>query len=239
MADRRAPALVARPRGFNGARLGEPYVYRWIDLEPTDVSWNALAERQGCVVALALLPVFAGLGIASGAWFGLELGLLFWFWTVPIMQAIGFSSTKRSDQEPVPKTVRREAYIEYADDDFYFVVEDNGKARIWQPWSLVRRFEKTAYWPMFGDAGKSPYETGWHAIAMTPDVGKPWMIGSSIEGEAALRERFTALDDRFGEAARQKFMRAYEARKKSAAVASQNEASSVGARARDGVPVKL
>ncbi|MFX8899262.1 hypothetical protein ABTN01_19170, partial [Acinetobacter baumannii] len=84
--------------------------------------------------------------------------------------------------------MRREAYIEYADDDFYFVVEDNGKARIWQPWSLVRRFEKTAYWPMFGDAGKSPYETGWHAIAMTPDVGKPWMIGSSIEGEAALRE---------------------------------------------------
>ena len=106
--------------------------------------------------------------------------------------------------------------IEYAEGNFYFVLEDDGKARIWQPWELVRQFEKVDYWSMFGDAGASPYKTGWHAIAMTPLVGRPWMIGSTIEGEAYVRERFTELDARFSADTRAQFMRAFEARKSSA-----------------------
>ena len=168
--------------------------------------------------------------------------MLLAFWTLPIVSYAGFALTRRQDEEPVPKAVRREAYIEYAGEEFYFVLEVDGKAQIWQPWSLVRRFERTGYWAMFGDAGQSPYKTGWHAIAMTPDTGMPWLIGSTIEGEGVVRERFTALDARFSEFARAEFMRAYEARMKSAQ--SRAEVPTDGseperAPRREGVPRKL
>ncbi len=234
--------LLARLPGFRGTRLGEPYVYRWVDLEPTQRTWNELAERQGCALAAVAMPLAAGMGYLGGGEFGFSLGLLFSFWALPIMRSFGWGLAPRRDQEPVPKAVRREAYIEYAEDDFHFVLEVNGKAEIWQPWSLVRRFEKTAYWPMFGDAGESPFKTGWHAIAMTPDTGKPWMIGSTIEGESEVRARFTELDRRFSEFARADFMRAYEARKKSARSRAETDTdgSDTDVRPRrEGVPRKL
>lgn len=233
---------VAREAGFRGARLGEPYVYRWVDQEPTDKTWHELADRKGCAMAAAAIPIWAGLGWLIDGQFGFSLGLYLALMTGPIVMAIGFGRAKRHDKEPVPKAVRREAYIEYAEDDFHFVLEVNGKVDLWQPWSLVRRFEKTAFWPMFGDAGESPYKTGWHAIAMTPDTGKPWLIGSTIEGEGEVRARFTELDRRFSEFARADFMRAYEARKKSAqsrSDATGEDVHSDPSRRRDGVPPKL
>jgi hypothetical protein len=199
--------------GFRGARLGEPYIYRWVDQEPTQSTWTDLANRKGCLWVLLGLPaawigglLFGGVGLFS-------IAVLASVHIVAMLHSIGYSRSERTDGEPVPKPVRREAYIEYSEGDFYFVLEDDGKARIWQRWELVRQFEKVDYWPMFGDAGASPYKTGWHAIVMTPLVGAPWMIGSTIEAEAAVRERFTELDARFSADTRARFLRAYEARK--------------------------
>lgn len=223
-------------------RLGDPYVYRWVDQEPTRKSWADLAERKGCLLAVAAVPIwiYGGWLVAGSTGFG--FGLLFAAWTAPIALQMGWDSAGRNDKEPVPRAVRREAYIEYANNDFHFVLEVDGKAIIWQPWSLVRRFEKTAFWPMFGDAGESPYKTGWHAIAMTPDSGQPWLIGSTIEGESVVRERFTALDARFSEFARADFMRAYEVRRRRAAAQldmSADESVDETPPRRDGVPRKL
>ena len=164
------------------------------------------------------------------------------------LQAAGFAAAPRTDGEPVPKPVRREAYIEYAWGQFYFVLEEDGKARIWQPWELVRQFEKVDYWSMFGDAGGLPRKTGWHAIAMTPLVGQPWLDRfDRIEAEAEVRERFTELDARFSADTRTRFMRALEARKSSTSrqTVPQTEAQTEpdgGAPARPaakGVPDKL
>lgn len=203
-------------KGYHGARLGEPYVYRWIDQEPTKKTWTDLANRKGCLWAAVGLPLtwyaallFGGVGLFA-------IAVLLSAFIGSMLHVIGYSVAGRTDGEPVPKPVEREAYIEYTDGDFYFVVEDDGEARIWQPWELVRQFEKVDYWAMFGDAGASPYKTGWHAIAMTPLVGRPWMIGSTIEAEAVVRERFTELDARFSADTRARFLRALEARKSAA-----------------------
>lgn len=226
-----------RTAGFRGVRLGPPYEYRWVDQHPTVKTWQDLAKRNGRLWAAAAVPIWAFGGWVLGGPFGLSCGLLFSFWTFPIALELGEGAAHRADEEPVPRAVRREAYIEYANDDFYFVLEVDGEPNIWQPWSLVRQFEKTAYWPMFGDAGASPYKTGWHAIAMTPDTGRPWLICSTIEGEAEVRERFTALDASFGPAARAAFMRAYELRK-SPSRASEGGGRPSGGRG-DGIPKEL
>ena len=36
-------------KGYRGARLGEPYIYRWVDQEPTAQTWTDLAHRKGCL----------------------------------------------------------------------------------------------------------------------------------------------------------------------------------------------
>lgn len=228
-----------RAAGYRGARLGEPYEYRWVDQEPTRKTWADLAERKGCLWAVVAVPIWTYGGWVLGGPTGFGFGLLLAFWTFPIALEMGAEAAGRRDKEPVPRAVRREAYIEFADNDFHFVLEVDGKPFIWQPWSLVQQFEKTAYWPMFGDAGESPYKTGWHAIAMTPDTGSPWLIASTIEGEAAVRERFTALDARFGPASRAAFMRAYEARQRAnQPKTSVDESRASGSRG-DGIPKEL
>lgn len=199
--------------GFRGARLGEPYVYRWVDQEPSKRTWTDLANRRGLLWVLIGLPVAWLAGLLFGGVGFFSIAVLLSAYIGVMLHGIGFSRSGRTDGEPVPKPVRREAYIEYREGDFHFVLEEDGKARIWQPWELVRQFEKVEYWPMFGDAGASPYKTGWHAIAMTPLIGAPWLIGSTIESESAVRERFTELDARFSADTRARFMRAYEARK--------------------------
>jgi hypothetical protein len=202
-------------KGYRGARLGEPYIYRWVDQEPTAQTWTDLANKKGCLWVLIGLPCawFVGFVFGGGALLGFLV--LLSAHIVNLLHGVGFAAAPRTDGEPVPKPVRREAYIEYAMGEFYFVLEEDGKARIWQPWEFVRQFEKVDYWSMFGDAGASPYKTGWHAIAMTPLVGRPWMIGSTIEAEAEVRERFTELDARFSADTRARFMRALEARQSS------------------------
>lgn len=228
-----------RAAGYRGARLGEPYEYRWVDQEPTRTSWADLAERKGKLWAVAGFPIWACGGWVLGGPTGFGFGLLLAFWTLPIALGMGEEAAGRRDKEPVPRAVRREAYIEYADNNFHFVLEVDGKAVIWQPWSLVRQFEKTAFWPMFGDAGESPYKTGWHAIAMTPDTGRPWLIASTIEGEAEVRERFTSLDARFGPASRAAFMRAYDVRQRASQPTSPAGGTRPSGNRADGVPKEL
>ena len=211
--DSLSPGSRQAEKGYRGARLGEPYIYRWLDQEPTSQTWEDVAENKGFLWAVIGLPLCWAAGWLLGV---LEISILISTTIASMLYGLGFAAAKRTDEEPVPKLVRRVAYIEYAEGNFYFVLEDDGKARIWQPWELVRQFEKVDYWSMFGDAGASPYKTGWHAIAMTPLVGRPWMIGSTIEGEAYVRERFTELDARFSADTRAQFMRAFEARKSSA-----------------------
>jgi len=233
-------------KGFRGARLGEPYVYRWVDQEPTSRTWTDLANKKGCLWVLLGLPLTWAAGMVFGGEGLFSIAVLLSAYIVVMLHGMGYAAATRSDGEPVPKQVPREAYIEYAEGDFYFVLEVGGQAQIWQPWALVRQFEKVDYWHMFGDAGASPYKTGWHAIAMTPAVGRPWLIGSTIEGEAAVRERFTELDARFSADTRTRFMRAYEVRKSAAARQTLPEAGAPALsndtppRATDkGVPRKL
>ena len=51
-------------------------------------------------------------------------------------------------------------------------------------------------------------KTGWHAIMMTPAVGAPWCIVSTIEGMSEVRERHSFLNAKFGADARERFRRA-------------------------------
>jgi hypothetical protein len=202
-------------RGYRGARLGEPYEYRWVDQQPTSQTWADLADKRGCWGAFLGILIVLAIGIIGGARdFGWVIFAYLAFSIVVFGMQHYFRDKGRTDNEPVPRAVRREAWIEFYEGEFFFTLAVDGKPEIWQPWPLVRRFEKVDYWSMFGDAGKSPYQTGWHAIAMTPATGKPWLIGSTIEGEAEVREKFTALDQRFSDEACARFMRAYEVQKK-------------------------
>lgn len=199
---------VAADKGVHGARLGPEYAYQWVDQVPTAKSWEDLAKRRGCLFAALAVPIWACGGWLLGGPFGFACGLLLSFWTLPIALQTGEQTAGRGDKEPVPRPVAREAFIEYANGDFYFVVTDDGRARIWQPWDQVRTFEHADYWATFGDAGASPYKTGWHAIMMTPAVGAPWCIVSTIEGMSEVRERHSFLNAKFGADARERFRRA-------------------------------
>lgn len=197
---------VAADKGVHGARLGPEYAYRWVDQVPTITTWEDLAKRRGCLWAAAAVPIWGFGGWVLGGQFGFALGLLLSFWTLPIALQFG-AEAGRGDKEPVPRAVTREAFIEYANGDFYFVVTEDARARIWQPWDQVRTFEHADYWATFGDAGASPYKTGWHAIIMTPAVGAPWCIVSTIEGMSEVRERHSFLNAKFGADARERFRR--------------------------------
>jgi len=219
--------LGRRPaeKGYRGARLGSPYIYRWVDLEPTNRTWRNHAERRGFRGAIAGIFLVAIASYAFGGERGFILGSLFLGVFGAAAGGLLGQFWGRTDSEPVPKRVRREAYIEYDDGDFNFVLEEDGKVCFWQRWELVRQFEKVEYWPMFGDAGASPYKTGWHAIVMTPLVGKPWLIASTMEGDAELRDRFTNLDARFSADTRTVFMRALDAGKSAASGTSPTKAT--------------
>lgn len=205
--------FVRALRGYRGARLGPPYEFSWIDKEPTKTTWEEVASRRGCLwLAVGMPCVFYIAYLLGGP---MAVGLLFLVSSLPAYALFGFGhSRSRSDGEPVPKAVSREAWIEHDDGVFYFALAVDGKPEICQPWELVGQFERADYWSMFGDAGASPYKTGWHAIVMTPPVGRPWLIASTIEAEAAVRDRFSKLDARFSAEARTRFMRQVEAQKK-------------------------
>jgi len=207
-----APKSVLR--GYRGARLGAPYELSWVDQEPTDQTWSDLADKRGCWGAFLGILIVIAIAIIGGA---RDFGWVIFAYLTCVLVVGGlhsyFRSKGRVDKEPVPRAVRREAWIEFFEGEFFFTLAVDGKPEIWQPWPLVRRFEHVKYWPMFGDAGQCPYKTDWHAIAMTPASGRPWLIGSTIEGEAAVREKFTALDERFSDEACARFLRAYEAQK--------------------------
>jgi hypothetical protein len=211
---------VPAPRGFRGARLGPPYEFSWVDKEPTSKTWEEAARQRGCLWLVVGLPCVVYIVFQFGGSTGLVL--LFLISALPVFLLFELGRTRgRSDGEPVPKLVRREAWIEHEDGVFHFSLAVNGRPQIWEPWELVGQFERADYWPMFGDAGASPYKTGWHAIVMTPPVGPPWLIASTIEAEAEVRDRFSKLDARFSADARTRFLRQVEAQKKKSSEGSQ------------------
>jgi len=217
-----AAASISRHTLRRGASIGPEFTYRWRDAEPSDTTWAQLAEKRE---ASGMLAGFVGvLMICSTLWGrdGLILGFLFLSYPGAVICGLIARGLGRSDHEPVPEWVDRSAGIEIRDGQYFFVLECRGKPEIYQPWEKVERFEVADYWSMFGDAGASPYKTGWHAIIMTPQVGRPWLIGSTIEGKATVREKFTILDAKFGPAARAKFMREQMQPKPAAAPASSS-----------------
>lgn len=234
--------MVAGERGFRGARLGEPYVYSWVDQKPTAQTWKEYAERQGCWLALVSLAACTLIGAAGGGGFGAALGFYFGLCTSAIFTSIGAGLVPNQSDDPVPKPTRREVYIEYAEGDFYLVMEVDGEVDLSQPWSAVRRFERADFWSMFGDGGVSPIKAKWHAIAMTPEAGPTWIIASTVAGESDVRQHFIEISRRFGEDARETFMSAYELNQKRAVA---NEAKSTREQTgyvpprRDGVPKTL
>jgi hypothetical protein len=209
----------ARVKASSSARprLGEPYVYRWVDKEPTSQTYKDLSMKIGLKRAVIGAPLIALAAFVIGGenLMGAAVCVMFfvgfWQYRSNMDQNPFIHSGGRADDEPVPKDVHKEAFIEYAGGDYNFVLMVDGVAQIRQPWARVRQFEVTEYWPMFGDAGASPYKTGWHAVAMDPQEGKPWCICSTIEGMADVRERRNALDAKFGADARGKFLRAVAA----------------------------
>lgn len=195
--------------GYRGARLGAPFVYRWIDQEPTSETWRQRADQYRYLWSTVFVLFFAFGGVLLAGNVGLILAALY---LTPVAVMAGYLTywRRRTDGEPIPRPVAREAYIEYVDDEFCFVLEVDGKPFFWDRWSRVQQFEVTAYWAMFGDAGQSPYKTDWHAIVMDPIDAAPWCIASTIEGMAAVRERRAALDAKFGMAARTTFLQRLE-----------------------------
>lgn len=191
--------------GFRGARLGTPFVYGWTDQQPTLETWEDRADRSRAIWGGLFVLLLALAGIILGGGFGLLVALVY---LTPIALIGGYFVNwyRRSDQEPVPRAVWNEAYIELVGEQFFFVLEANGKPVRSEPWSRVVQFEVSPYWEMFGDAGASPHKTGWHAIVMDPGDAAPWCIASTIEGMAAVRERRAALDAKFGVATRTKFL---------------------------------
>lgn len=159
------------------------------------------------------------------------LGFLFLSYPAAAIAATAARSWGRCDHEPVPQWVDRAARIEAVDGQYVFVLERNDELQLIAPWDEVERFEVVDYWSMFGDAGKSPHNTGWHAIIVTPSIGRPWLVASTIEAKAPLREKFSVLDARFGAAARAAFMRQLKA--------PPSGGQSPAVDASDGVPSKL
>ena len=196
---------VTSLRGFRGARLGPPYQFSWTDLEPTNQTWNEAARGRGCTWMLGGMVLTSILVYSIWGSSGLIIGYLFCALPSVSFYWLGFRRG-RSDDEPVPKRVLREAWIEHADGEFFFCLAVNGRPEIWQPWAKVGQFNRTDFWSMFGDGGASPYKTSWHAIVMQPEVGSAWLIGSTMEEMNTLIDRFTQLDLRFSASAREAFM---------------------------------
>lgn len=195
--------------GYRGARLGPPFVYQWIDQEPTPETWRQRADKHRYLWTAVLFVVLAICGVVLGGNLGLAVAAVY---LMPVALMIGYIAYwgRRTDGEPIPRPVVREAYIELVDDEFCFVLEVDGKPHFWDRWSRVQQFEVTPYWAMFGDAGESPYKTGWHAIAMDPGDTAPWCIASTIERMADVRQRRSTLDAKFGIAARTNFLQRLE-----------------------------
>ena len=107
-------------KGYRGARLGEPYIYRWVDQEPSTQTWQGLAKKQGCLLAAIGLPVCWTAAWMLGGEGLFSIAVLLSAYIGMMLYGVGYEHAKRTDEEPVPKAVRREAYIEYAEGDFYF-----------------------------------------------------------------------------------------------------------------------
>lgn len=201
------PLPPPRPprQGEPGVRLGEPFVYAWTDLEPTSTTYADRAKSWSRVWAAVFLAIIATFGWSLGAEFGLLVAFVYGL-GVALIAGTLVTWWLRRDDAPVPRAVRREAYIARFGGEYRFMLEVEGKQFLWGHWADVQQFEVTPYWAMFGDGSRSPVESEWHAIVMDPGEGQPWRIASTIEGMAVLRERRAALDARFGVTARTLFM---------------------------------
>lgn len=190
-----------------GTPLGAPFHFEWTDPVPTKKTWSDLADERASTFGIL---AFGGLVLLcykiwgeAGAFFG---GL---YVCAPLAALVAMIARDwgRADNEPVPEDIRRTAFIECVDGAYQFVVLRNGVPSLAKPWEEIEHFEVTDYWSMFRDSGKNPYNTAWHAVIMTPRIGKPWLIGSTMGSKDHLREVFTELDARFGAATRATFLR--------------------------------
>lgn len=124
-----------RTNRASATRLGEPFVYRWVDKEPTSTTWRQKFDQRGCVGGLILTAIIGLVGFLVAGVFGFIAAVLL-FGGFGIAFGILFAAGTRSDNEPVPEDVYREAYIAYAGDTFYFALNANGRPIIWEPWSV-------------------------------------------------------------------------------------------------------
>lgn len=222
----------------NATRLGEPFVYRWVDKEPTSTTWRQKFDQRGCVGGLILMAIIGLLGFLVAGPFGFFAALVL-FGGFGIISGHLLAAGMRSDNQPIPEDVVREAYIAHAGATFYFALDADGRPVIWEPWERVLQFEVTDWWPMFGDAGASPYQTGWHAIVMDPLNAKPWCVASTTEAMAVVRERRGILETKFGASAREDFMRKLDGQKRAARSEAPAAAPQPTSGATDGVPKRL
>lgn len=204
-------STVAARRGYRGARLGAPFEMAWVDAEPSKKTWSDLAERRGCFGSFLGVLVALAIGIIGGAVSFIFVLLAWFFFGVVIMVfEHWFKHRGRSDDAPVPKRVRREAYIELAEGEYFFTLEVDGKVQIFQPWSKVETFARCDYWTTFVEGTESPWKAVVHAIAMYPALGEPWLISKTMEAEGVVMGRRGQLEAAFGKAMREKFFRALE-----------------------------
>ena len=209
---RQLPTRRATGRGLatKGEKLGPSFVFAWTDQEPSATTWYQRAERRRLWWSLIFVAGILLAGSAIGGAIGFIVSALYFSALGLILGALATWSL-RADHEPIPQPVKREVYIDRVSDDFHFVLEVDGKMHLWGHWSDVQQFEVLPYWPMYGDGSPPTFQSSWHAIVMDPGQGKPWLIASTMEGMAILRERRAALDARFGVAARTAFFTALDA----------------------------
>lgn len=127
----------------------------------------------------------------------------------------------RADGGTYPINVVRVAQVENVDDKLVFMILENDQVVTAALWADIVQFLRGDMWVLFGSGGKSPIKEAWHAIIMAPPVGYPLLISSSIDGEAAIYDRLTSLNARFGPEAHAAYVR------NRAKNASRNEEQSV------------
>lgn len=213
-------AVIARDLVYSDALLGigVPHDYTWSDFEPRRplrTNDEDRAAKTRMMMALFATTGFAAGCIAgSGGWItfgmiGAAVGL--------VASSIGVLLVNRSYRHTDPRhlvqeLVHRRAYVEEKDGTFFFVViaEDgtrSGRVTLRRPWEAVSSFADGTYGKIFSAIDTRLSGIDWNVIVSVPEVGTPVLVAETFEGHDTVYRNLTYLNDRFGPAARSRFMR--------------------------------
>ena len=217
-----------------GARRGvvlTGYETAWIEQQPSFATWKEESDRAAGREVFTRLALWMVIIVVGHLWYNRSslssatlagicvfAPILVFIPMLIILPMAHFKENKRrQDNGPVPIPVRRRAFIEHLDGQYFFGIESQiGSGplvlEVFRPWAQTAKFSSADYWRTFGDTGRAPVEGGWNAVIMAPSLGQPWLISSTIESDSLVYERVSLLNALFGDAAREKFFRGVKAK---------------------------